>query len=50
MIIMNIIAWIVLTIVGLNVIAFGLMWWVFIWEERGRKRGEREGDQHRGAD
>ena len=47
---MNIIGWILIGIVGLNVIAFGLMLVIYINEGRRRKRGEREGDQHRGAD
>lgn len=47
---MNIIAWILIIIVGLNVTAFGLMWWIWLREERRRRRGEREADQHSGAD
>lgn len=39
---MNIIAWILLVIVALNVIAFGIMWIVFIREERRRAREKRE--------
>ena len=42
---MNIIAWILLGIVGLNLVAFGIMWIVFIKEGRRRRREQRGNGQ-----
>lgn len=42
---MNIIAWILIGIVGLNLIVFGMMWAVFLNEGR-RERGKRKDNQY----
>lgn len=35
---MNVIGWIILIIIGLNLAAFGIMWWIFIREEKQKRK------------